>query len=890
MFPRRTHLVLALVAALAMPAMASADTTFTFTGHGYGHGVGMGQYGAQGYALQGWTHEQILAHYYQGTTLGPTTFTQVRVLLQDGAPQIAASAPAGITAADEGGTATLAVPGAGAVSVRKDADGFTLLDATGAVLAHGWVGPVSLAATDGGPVTLAGAALNGLADGRYRGRLRVLASASASGGLQAVNVVSLESYLLGVVASEMPSTWKPEALEAQAIAARTYAVATRKAATSPYDLYPDERSQVYRGLAAEGAASSAAVAATAGQVVLYQGQPIVTYFSSSTGGRSANVEEGITGADPQPYLVAVDDPYDTISPYHDWTLSLSDRDLSQKAIYPGPRDRPPGRRLPLRPRAHADAERQRGAAHALGRARAQAPGLRSTWFTATPGAPVPKTAATIALHARVVRNRVLLSGSAPAGTVTLQGTAHVGWRDVATHAVDDGGDVAFRRPVGEASRYRLVSESLASAPVPVIRHSGVLLRGRPGARMTGRLYPAGARGVVALQHVVGGRWTWVASARTRADGSFRFALRASGGRWRVRWRGAGSFLGSLSPELRVGARTLAWTPTDPLAAREWNLAAVNAFAYADVLPGPPDTPVTVAVIDSGIDRTSPDLAGAIPLAPIDEAHDPTTSLIHGTAVAGIIAADADNGIGGVGVGAPYVKLLDYRVVSGGDVIPRSRPVRSAMPSARARDQPLARRAARSQASEPRRVLPRRARRDLLRIPPRHGRGRRRRQLAARHGRLRQLAGRPAPRPRRLGRDPDAGLGAVLEHRSRLQRHRRAGRRHHHHRAPLARAHGLVARRPARHDDRQRRHGARHVVRGAARERGRGRAPGTPSRPHAHPGHVDPRAHGAPPRRGHGRRAIASRASACSTSRRRSSSPTGPARRCRRPTPTSRTTP
>jgi hypothetical protein len=208
----------------------------------------------------------------------------------------------------------------------------------------------------------------------------------------------------------------------------------------------------------------------------------------------------------------------------------------------------------------------------------------------------------------------------------------------------------------------------------------VLLRGRPGARLTGRLYPSGARGLVALQHVVGGRWTWVARARTRADGSFRFALRASGGRWRVRWRGAGSFLGSLSPELRIGARTLAWTPTDPLAAREWNLAAVNAFQYADVLPGPPDNPVTVAVIDSGIDRTSPDLAGAIPLAPIDEAHDLTTSLIHGTAVAGIIAADADNGVGGAGVGSPYVKLLDYRVVSGGDVDPtiEARAIRDAV--------------------------------------------------------------------------------------------------------------------------------------------------------------------------------------------------------------------
>ena len=124
--------------------------------------------------------------------------------------------------------------------------------------------------------------------------------------------------------------------------------------------------------------------------------------------------------------------------------------------------------------------------------------------------------------------------------------------------------------------------------MPVIRHSSLLLRGRPGALLRGRLFPAGARGFVALQHVLNGRWTWVARAQTRADGTFRFRVRAEGGRWRVRWRGAGSFLGALSPELRVGRRTLAWTPTDPLAAREWNLAAVNAFLYADTLPVPQD--------------------------------------------------------------------------------------------------------------------------------------------------------------------------------------------------------------------------------------------------------------------------------------------------------------
>ncbi len=677
MFPRRTHLVLALVTALVAPSAALADATFTFTGHGYGHGVGMGQYGAQGYALQGWTHEQILAHYYQGTTLGPSDVSQVRVLLQEQLATATASAPAGLAAADEGGTATLAVPGPGAVTVRQDAGGFTLLDASGAVLASGWTGPVALTAADGGPVTVAGLGLNGLRDGRYRGRLRVLGAAD---GLEVVNIVSLENYLRGVVASEMPSSWRPEALEAQAIAARTYAVATRKPATSAYDLYPDERSQVYRGLAAEAVTASAAIDATAGQVVLYQGQPIVAYFSSSTGGRSAAAEEAFSNHAPEPYLVAVDDPYDTISPYHDWTLSLNDRDLSQKAIYPG---LVTGVHVDAFPSGRVRTVTFDGSAGPLALSAAlvrKRLGLRSTWFTVSPDAPAPKVALVISLHARVSHNRVLLTGSAPPGTATLQGGAASGWRDLVTRPVGDDGALSFRRPVGEASRYRLVAGSLATGPVPVIRRSGLLLRGRPGARLHGRLFPSGARGAVVLQHVVHGRWTWVARKITRRDGTFRFAVRAEGGRWRVRWRGAGSFLGSLSPELRVGARSPAWTPTDPLAARQWNLTAVDAFAYADALPVLQDAPITVAVIDSGIDRTSPDLAGAVPLAAIDEAHDPTTSLVHGTAVAGIIAADANNGIGGLGVGAPYVRLLDYRVVAAGEVDPlvEARAIRDAV--------------------------------------------------------------------------------------------------------------------------------------------------------------------------------------------------------------------
>ena len=122
MFQRRTHFVLALVVALFVPTAASADTTFTFTGHGYGHGVGMGQYGAQGYALQGWTHQQILAHYYQGTTLGPSGVSQVRVLLQEKLTQAAASAPSRPRGSGRGRDCDARDPGAGAVTVRQDAD------------------------------------------------------------------------------------------------------------------------------------------------------------------------------------------------------------------------------------------------------------------------------------------------------------------------------------------------------------------------------------------------------------------------------------------------------------------------------------------------------------------------------------------------------------------------------------------------------------------------------------------------------------------------------------------------------------------------------------------------------------------------------------------------
>ncbi len=132
--------------------------------------------------------------------------------------------------------------------------------------------------------------------------------------------VPLERYVRGVVAAEMPSSWPAAALQAQAIASRTYAL-TAHAGGSRFDVYADTRSQVYLGVAAETSPSNAAVAATAGQIVLYDGRPAATYFFASSGGETEDIANAFIGSEPEPWLVGVSDPYDVGAPF-DWKLSL----------------------------------------------------------------------------------------------------------------------------------------------------------------------------------------------------------------------------------------------------------------------------------------------------------------------------------------------------------------------------------------------------------------------------------------------------------------------------------------------------------------------------------------------------------------------------------------
>lgn len=135
-----------------------------------------------------------------------------------------------------------------------------------------------------------------------------------------VRKVPIEAYVRGVVAAEMPSSWPLAALEAQAVASRTYAI-TDHAGGARFDVYADTRSQVYLGKVAETPASNAAVRATAGKVLTYGGQPAITPFFASSGGRTENVQDSFIGAPPRPWLKGVLDPYDG-GPLHRWTVRL----------------------------------------------------------------------------------------------------------------------------------------------------------------------------------------------------------------------------------------------------------------------------------------------------------------------------------------------------------------------------------------------------------------------------------------------------------------------------------------------------------------------------------------------------------------------------------------
>lgn len=308
----------------ALPAAAADDGTVTFTGHGYGHGRGMGQFGAYGYAVDvGWSYAQILAHYYSNTTLASDVgnpSVSVELTRMTGRDTIVTGA----------GLAVNGVPtGSGAVLVSRTGPGTFVVNVAGGCGGPwtSWGGSfpsgVTVTASDGMPVVCEAAKTT-----TYRGSI----SAVDGGGTQyALASVTLQDYLKGVLPREMPASWGSagggrgmQALQAQAVAARSYALAYGGRGTSGASICDSESCQVFGGAfeqpygqsvkALEDSRTNAATDATLGQVIRFtsNGALARAEFSSSTGGWTAG------GTFP-----AVEDQGDATesNTNHTWTVS-----------------------------------------------------------------------------------------------------------------------------------------------------------------------------------------------------------------------------------------------------------------------------------------------------------------------------------------------------------------------------------------------------------------------------------------------------------------------------------------------------------------------------------------------------------------------------------------
>ncbi|WP_440137357.1 SpoIID/LytB domain-containing protein [Nocardia cyriacigeorgica] len=272
---------------------------------GPGHGRGMSQHGALQSAQDGWTADRILGHYYPGATLGavgPTTLA-VRLMAQDDSTLDAysdsgARVAGRIIGPGEAAHLTALPDGSANVVVTTGCDGEVLWQTS---TADPWVYPV-----DPSPGRPAAEHLTLCGGGAYRGSLGV---ATEGGAARTVNRVDVEDYLLGVIPAEVQANWADkgavEALRAQAIAARSYALAETR---YPYAQTCDTTDcQVYPGTAKEDPRTADAVASTAGMVLLRDGHILRSEYSAAPdGGQPADIQTFEVG--PTPAELSVGSP------------------------------------------------------------------------------------------------------------------------------------------------------------------------------------------------------------------------------------------------------------------------------------------------------------------------------------------------------------------------------------------------------------------------------------------------------------------------------------------------------------------------------------------------------------------------------------------------------
>lgn len=305
----------------AAPAQAWVSANVDLTGHGYGHGRGMGQWGAYGYAIDyGWNYNQILAHYYGGTTLKASAAATMSVDLSaldgDAALTVTAGVPftaAGVAVAANG-TARITYVGTNAFNVQTKTGG-----CAGTFGAAKRVSTSLFKSSVAAP-TAVSQMLTECTSGRsYRGTLNLT---YGGGATRVVNMLSMDDYLRGVVPRESPASWGDSAngkgmaaLQAQAVAARSYATVSNRYSWAK--ICDSQNCQVYGGAGLDGALiedprTNSAVATTSGKVLTNSAGTVVSAeYSASTGGWTAG------GTFP-----AVPDLGDVEAPYHNWSTSI----------------------------------------------------------------------------------------------------------------------------------------------------------------------------------------------------------------------------------------------------------------------------------------------------------------------------------------------------------------------------------------------------------------------------------------------------------------------------------------------------------------------------------------------------------------------------------------
>jgi SpoIID/LytB domain protein len=349
------------IGAASASGAAQVPAAFTITGAGFGHGVGMSQYGAQGMGLDGLNATQILNHYYPGTAvtsyqfstnsirvgiLQDRTFVAVRGELVPGAPS-----GGGFSIAVDANTPIAVAPGA--VATFTTVNGATQVSASGQVVAGttvtlNWVNADTVMHVRSGvdaasAVTALGTAtcIANACSSRYKyGTLEITSGAydDAIVDLVVVNTLRLsDEYLYGL--GEVPSSWTEAAMQAQAIAGRSYAVKkTTTRSGCNCQIYSSTLDQAFVGYSKEIATSgnrwvqavnATIVDANNAYIVTKDGLPISTFYSSSTGGKSQPSAEVWGSA--FSYLVSVDDRWSqdprVTNPNSAWTDSIDQASL-----------------------------------------------------------------------------------------------------------------------------------------------------------------------------------------------------------------------------------------------------------------------------------------------------------------------------------------------------------------------------------------------------------------------------------------------------------------------------------------------------------------------------------------------------------------------------------